>query len=74
MVNSEELIVTTEHLMLYMSCSTNRCRYNRVLLYFDLWVFCAVSCVPQLTEKLAAVRGIVGSRFTADRSSGEHHA
>jgi hypothetical protein len=30
MVNSEELIATTEHVTLYTMCRLNRCRYNRV--------------------------------------------
>jgi hypothetical protein len=34
MVNSEELIVTTEYLTQYTRCRINRCRYNRVRLYF----------------------------------------
>jgi hypothetical protein len=33
MVNSEELIGTTEHVTLYTRCRLNRCRYNRVRLY-----------------------------------------
>jgi hypothetical protein len=33
MVNSEELIGTTEHLTLYTRCRINRRRYNRVRLY-----------------------------------------
>ena len=33
MVNSEELIGTTEYLTLYMGRGINRCRYNRVRLY-----------------------------------------
>jgi len=33
MVNSEELIGTTEYLTLYTGCRTNRCRYNRVRSY-----------------------------------------
>jgi hypothetical protein len=38
MVNSEELIGTTEHVTLYASCRLNRCRYNRVRLYWRrLW-------------------------------------
>jgi hypothetical protein len=35
MVKSEELIVTTEHLMLYMSCHLSQYHYNRVWLYKD---------------------------------------
>jgi hypothetical protein len=31
-VNSEELIGTTEHVTLYVRCRLNRCRYNRVRL------------------------------------------
>jgi len=38
MVNSEELVGTTEHLTLYMRCRINRCRYKRVRLY------CPVQC------------------------------
>jgi hypothetical protein len=34
-VNSEELIGTTEHVTLYTRCRLNRCRYNRVRLYFN---------------------------------------
>ena len=34
MVNSEELICTIEYLTLYTIYLTNRCRYNRVRLYF----------------------------------------
>jgi len=33
MVNSKELIGTTEYLTLYPSCRINRCRYKRDLLY-----------------------------------------
>jgi hypothetical protein len=33
MVNSEELIGTTEHVALYERYLLNRCRYNRVRLY-----------------------------------------
>jgi hypothetical protein len=33
MVNSEELIGTTECLTLYTRCCINRCCYNRVQLY-----------------------------------------
>jgi hypothetical protein len=33
MVNSEELIGTTECVMLWMRCRINGCRYNRVQLY-----------------------------------------
>jgi hypothetical protein len=36
MVNSGELIGTTECLMLYAMCHINRCRYNRVRLYMML--------------------------------------
>jgi len=32
MVNSEELIGTTEYLTLYTRCRINRCRYNGVRL------------------------------------------
>jgi hypothetical protein len=35
-VNSEELIATTEYLTLYTECRINRCRYNRVRLYIDI--------------------------------------
>ena len=34
MVNSDELLGTTECLTLYTRCRINRCRYNRVGLYF----------------------------------------
>ena len=33
MVNSEELIGTTEYLALYTRCRINRCRYKRGRLY-----------------------------------------
>jgi hypothetical protein len=33
MVDSDELIGTTEYLTLQVRCRINRCRYNRVLLY-----------------------------------------
>jgi hypothetical protein len=33
MVNSDELIGSTEYLTLYTRCRINRCRYNRVRLY-----------------------------------------
>jgi hypothetical protein len=36
MVNSEELIGTTEYLTLYTRCRINRCRYNRVRLNLRL--------------------------------------
>jgi hypothetical protein len=36
MVNSEELIGTTEHVTLYARCRLNRCRYNRIRLYLLL--------------------------------------
>jgi hypothetical protein len=35
MVNSEELIGTTEYLTLQTRCRLKRCRYNRVRLYFQ---------------------------------------
>ena len=35
MVNSEESIGTTEYLTLQTRCRINRCRYNRVQLYFQ---------------------------------------
>ena len=38
MVNSHELICTTECLTLYARCRINRCRYNRVRLYL-LYIF-----------------------------------
>jgi hypothetical protein len=34
MVNSDELTGTTEYVTLYAMCRLNRCRYNRVRLYF----------------------------------------
>jgi hypothetical protein len=34
MVNSEELIGTTEYVTLYKRCRLNRSRYNRFRLYF----------------------------------------
>jgi hypothetical protein len=34
MVNSEELIGTTEYLTLQRRCRINGCRYNRVRLYY----------------------------------------
>jgi hypothetical protein len=34
MVNSVELIGTTEYLTIYTRCRINRCRYNRVRMYF----------------------------------------
>jgi hypothetical protein len=34
MVNSEEIIGSTEYLALYTRCHINRCRYNRVRLHF----------------------------------------
>jgi len=36
MVNSEELIGTTEYLTLYAGCGINRCRYNRIRVYFEI--------------------------------------
>jgi hypothetical protein len=36
MVNSDELIGTTEYLTLQARCRINRCRYNRILLYVAL--------------------------------------
>jgi hypothetical protein len=33
-VNSDELLGNTEYLTLYTWCRVNRCRYNRVRLYF----------------------------------------
>jgi hypothetical protein len=36
MVNSDELIGTTEYLTLQARCRINGCRYNRVLLYVVL--------------------------------------
>jgi hypothetical protein len=38
MVNSDELIGTTEHLTLETRCRINRCRYNRFRLYISLYV------------------------------------
>jgi hypothetical protein len=39
MVNNEELIGTTEYLMLQTKCRINRCRYSRVRLYIKSTVF-----------------------------------
>jgi hypothetical protein len=35
MVNSDELIGTTENLTVWTRCRINRCRYKRALLYFS---------------------------------------
>ena len=35
MINSEELIGTTQYLTHYTRCRINRCRYNRVRLYIN---------------------------------------
>ena len=37
MVNSEELIGTTEYLTLQTRCRINRCRYNRFRLHMELF-------------------------------------
>jgi hypothetical protein len=42
MVNSEELIGTTENLTLQASCFIKQCRYNRVRLYIVLLLYCVV--------------------------------
>jgi hypothetical protein len=39
MVNSEELIGTTEHVTLYKRSRLNRCRYNRTRLYLKFDTF-----------------------------------
>ena len=39
MVNSEELIGTTEYLTLWTRCRINRCRYKRVLLYIYIYIY-----------------------------------
>jgi hypothetical protein len=46
MVNSKELIGTTEYLTLHTRCHINRCRYNRVRLYivFELIWSLVTSC------------------------------
>jgi hypothetical protein len=49
MVNSEELIGTTENLTLYMGCGINRCRCNRNPLYFQFHI---VSCPNELCIRL----------------------
>jgi hypothetical protein len=38
MVNSEELIGTTEYMTLYTKYRINRCRYNRVRLYIGTYM------------------------------------
>jgi hypothetical protein len=42
MVNSEELIGTTEYLTMQARCRINRCRYNRVPLYLYLYLLACV--------------------------------
>jgi hypothetical protein len=37
MVNSEELIGTTEYVTLYARCRINQCRYNRLRRYIRIW-------------------------------------
>jgi hypothetical protein len=48
MVNSEDLIGTTEYLTLQARCCINRCRYNRVRLYVNS-LFMSVCKVEFLT-------------------------
>jgi hypothetical protein len=53
MVNSEELVGTTEHVTLYARCHLNRCRYNRVrvcMVVFDGQVIGRVT-VPRRNVK-----------------------
>jgi hypothetical protein len=50
MVNSEELIGTTEYLTLKARCRINRRRYNRVLLYLH-WL--DLTAVITVTEYMA---------------------
>jgi hypothetical protein len=50
MVNSRELIGTTEYLTLYTRCRINRCRYNRVRLYFTCVRRCTCLQHLQLPE------------------------
>jgi hypothetical protein len=54
MVNSEELIGSTEYLTLQARCRINRCRYNRVRLYFDtkFYVSGNVVRVPVVRHRL----------------------
>jgi len=44
MINSEEIIATTEYLTLYAGCRINRCRYNRGSTVFCVYV-CVCMCV-----------------------------
>jgi hypothetical protein len=61
-VNSEELIGTTEYQSLQTRCRTNRCRYKRVSLYFGLFqIFLFATVVPKylgmtLTHKNAHIK------------------
>jgi hypothetical protein len=58
MVNCEELICTTEYLMLYTRCRINRCRYNRVPLYYDpIIIICILCTYNQGFQKKTKVDG-----------------
>jgi hypothetical protein len=50
MVNSKELIGTTEHETLYTWCRLNRCRYNRVPLHLD-----SRSATPDVSAVIALI-------------------
>jgi hypothetical protein len=47
MVNTDELIGTTEHLTLKTRCRLNRCRYNRVRSFVRLFVVLPSSTYAQ---------------------------
>jgi hypothetical protein len=48
MINSEELIGTTEYLTLQRRCRINRCCYNRSRLYIYIYIYIVLCmCNPQ---------------------------
>jgi len=68
-INSDELIDTTEHLTLYMRFRTNRCRYNRVRLYSIKmgWVFTSsLVILDQHTTKTKRQKTFLGLTYFND--------
>jgi hypothetical protein len=50
MVNSDELISTTENVTLQARCRTNRCRCNRISLYIYYLHYVKLSCFVALFD------------------------
>jgi hypothetical protein len=56
MVNSEQLIATTELLTLWTRCRINRCRYKRVRLYLHRNDRVLLRSVPRISAPEAHLR------------------